>query len=91
MEMKKIEMDVPKDFVEVVDLVDGIIEKVQAKAEVSDYLNLIDELSAAADGVMNVKEAVQGSSRDECAAYLVKVLMERLAPGQDPAPAPQPE
>lgn len=84
MELREVILPVPKDFAEVVDLIDGIIEKVQAKAEIADYMDLIDELTAAADGVMNVKEAVQGVHRDECAAYLVKVLMERLAPGDAP-------
>lgn len=87
MELQKVEMQVPKDFVEVVDLVDAIIEKVQAKASMAEYLGLIEKLSAAADGIGNVKKAVSGQYRDECSAYLVKKLMERLAPGTDEAPA----
>lgn len=85
METRKVEMEVPKDFAEVVDLVDAIIEKVQSKADISEYLELIAKMSAAADGIKNVAGAIQGQYRDESAAYLVKVLMERLAPGTDPA------
>jgi len=88
MDLQTISMETPKDFVEVVDLIDGIIEKIQAKAELADYLELIGKLTTAADGVQNVGDAVKGQYRDECAAYLVKVLMERLAPGKEPDPAP---
>lgn len=84
MEIMKYTMDLPKDFKEVVDLIDAIIEKVKAKADMAEYLELIGKLTAAADGVQNVSEAVKGQYRDECTAYLVKTLMERLAPGVDP-------
>lgn len=86
MKIEKYEMDLPTDFKEVVDLIDGVIEKIQSKASMSDYLELIGKLTKAADGVQNVAEAVKGQYRDECTAYLVKVLMERLAPGKAPKP-----
>ena len=84
MDMMKIEMDVPRDFVEIVVLVDGVIEKAMAKAPAAEYVTLIGKLSSAIDGAQNVGPAVSGQYRDECAAYLVKTLMERLAPGKAP-------
>ena len=89
MEIRKVEMEVPKDFAEVVDLIDAIIVKVTKKAPAAEYLELIGALTAAADGVQNVKGAISGQYRDECAAYLVKVLMERLAPGDVAEPQPE--
>lgn len=86
MEIEKVSMDVPKDFKEVVDLVDSIIEKVQKKTDFSEYMELIGKLTAAASGIQNVGPALKGQYRDECAAYLVKVLMERLAPGDESMP-----
>lgn len=85
-------MKVPKELKEVVDLLDGIVEKVMAKAEIAGYMELIDELSAALDGITGVKDEIKSQYRDEAAGYLVHKLMGRLMPVEEPAPAePQPE
>lgn len=87
MEIVKVTTDVPKDFKEVVDLVDAILVKVKSKASMASYIGLLDELSKAAEGIDNVDDAVMGEYRDECTGYLVRTLMLRLAPGTVSKPA----
>ena len=88
MEIVKVELEMHKDAKEVVDLLDGILEKVMAKAELSSYTELLDEFMAAVDGIQNVGEAVKSQYRDELVGYLVHKVMGRLLPIQkDEQPA----
>lgn len=73
-------MEVPKELMEVIDLLDGILEKVMTKADVATYIELLDEASAAAGGIQNVAEEAKSQYRDEAAAYLVHKIMGRLLP-----------
>lgn len=87
METVSVEMKVPKEFKEVVDLIDGIVEKVQAKAEIGEYAELIGKLTTAADGVQHIAAEAKSQYRDEGVGYLVQKLMSRLLPVTTDGPA----
>lgn len=80
METVDVTMQVPKEIKEIVDLLDGILQKVMAKAPIADYAGLIDEAMLAADGVTGVSEEVKSAYRDEAAGYLVHKLLGTLLP-----------
>lgn len=80
MSVVKYEMSLDKDSKEVVDLVDAILEKVMKKAPIAEYMDLMDELVAAVEGVQNIPSGVVGEYRDELAGYLVHKVMGRLLP-----------
>ena len=84
-ETVKVEMDVPKEGKEVVDCLDAVLEKVLAKAPVTSYLELIDDLSKAADGAQKLAAEAQSEYRDELSGYLVQKLMARLVPAKPAA------
>ena len=73
-----INLSVPKEGKEVVDLVDAILEKVMAKAPMADYTTLLGDLMTAVDGVGNIKEEIKSDGKDELAAYLVHKVLGRL-------------
>ena len=73
-------MKVPKESKDVVDLIDGILEKALAKAEFADYSELLGKLMSALDGVQGVAPELASQYRDELAGYLVQKVMARLAP-----------
>lgn len=73
-------MKVPKEMKEVVDLLDGLLEKIMSKAGASSYMSLLDELMAAIDGVGGIAEEAKSQYRDEAAGYLVHKLLGRLLP-----------
>lgn len=80
METINVDFPVNKDFKEVVDLIDGLVEKIQAKAPITEYTELIAKLTAAAEGFGNVMAVVKTNNRDECMGYMIQVLMQRLMP-----------
>lgn len=86
METVSYSMQVPKEGKEIVDLLDGILEKVLAKAEIASYMSLVGDLTKAADGIASVKDEVKSEYRDELAAYMVHKLMARLLPVEDEQP-----
>lgn len=71
-------MQIPKEGKEVVDLVDAILEKVMAKAEMSEYASLLSSLMTAVDGVGSIADEIKGDGKDELAAYLVHKVLGRL-------------
>ena len=75
-----VELKVPKESKDVVDLLDGVLEKALAKSDFSEYSELLGKLMAALDGVQGVAPELASEYRDELAGYMVKVLMARLAP-----------
>ncbi len=82
METIKYEMDVPKELKDIVDLLDGILEKVMAKAEMAEYTQLLGDLMTAIDGIEGVGEEIKSQYRDEAVGYLVHKLMGRLLPAE---------
>lgn len=90
----KYEMDVPKEFKDVVDLMDGLLEKVMAKEKLTSFIELYDELKEAVDNIGGIKEEAKSQFRDEAVAYLVHKMMSRLMPVKeivaDPEPATDP-
>jgi len=78
MEKVDVVLSVPKEGKEVVDLLDAVLEKVLAKAEMQTYLELVDEFVKAAEGVQNIKEEIASDGKDELAAYLVHKVLSRL-------------
>ncbi len=75
-----VEMQVPKESKEVVDLVDGILEKALAKSDLNGFSELLGKLMSALDGVQKVPAEILSQNRDELAGYLVQKVMSRLAP-----------
>lgn len=71
-------MEVPKEGKEVVDLLDAILEKVMAKAELAEYAALFGQASVAVDGISGITEEIKSNNRDELAGYMVHKLMSRL-------------
>lgn len=74
------EMEVPKEFKEVVDLFSAILGKVRSKADIGEYLSLIKKLTVATDGIGDIGEEMKSQYRDEAAGYLVHKLMGDLLP-----------
>jgi hypothetical protein len=64
-----VSLKVPKESKELIDLLEGVVEKVKAGAEVNDYLTLIGELTAALDGVDKIPAEAKSEGRDEIVAY----------------------
>jgi hypothetical protein len=85
METIKVEMDVPKEGKEIVDFVGAVLDKVMAKAPLADYATLLSDILPAVDGVGKIGEELKSSGRDELAGYLVKVVMDKLLPGEEAA------
>lgn len=71
---------VPKELKDIIDLLDGILVKVVNKEQASTFVELIDELLAAVDGVQNVAAEAKSEYRDEAAGYLVHKLLGTLLP-----------
>lgn len=80
MEVVKYEMSVPKEIKEVVDLLDGVAQKLMAKAPVSEYADLLGSLMSAVEGIGAVSEEIKSEYRDEAAGYLVHKLLGTLLP-----------
>ena len=83
-----VELSVPKEMKDVVDLADAVLEKVLSKAEASSYLDLVDDLAKAGDGVGQLSEEAKSEHRSDLVAYLVHKLLDRLVPGAPAAPEP---
>lgn len=79
-------MKVPKEGKEIVDLIDGLLEKAMSGASLSSYAELIDELMVAVSGSTGVVAEGQSPYRDELAGYLVHKVMARLMPVKKPSP-----
>jgi hypothetical protein len=77
-----VSLKVPKESKELIDLLEGVVEKVKAGAEVNDYLTLIGELTAALDGVDKIPAEAKSEGRDEIVAYLIHKLMPILIPAE---------
>lgn len=71
-EVKTIEykLNVPKETKEVIDLLDQVYEKVKAKADLNDYISLLDELHLAIDGIDKLDDEMKSKYRDDAMAYL---------------------
>ena len=85
MEVVKVEMDVPKEAKEVIDFLGAVLDKVMSKAELSEYSTLLSQVLPAIDGVGKIGDEIKSNGRDEISAYLVKVVMEKLLPGEEVA------
>lgn len=70
METVKHELNVPKQSKEVIDLLDGIVVKIKAKAPVSEYLELVNEFMAAVEDVKEVGDEIKSGNKGDILAYL---------------------
>ncbi len=84
MQTVPVQLDVPKEGKDVADLLDGILEKVMAKEGLASYTDLLDELMVAVDGVGAIGDEVKTKYRSDLAAYMSKILMDRLMPVSEP-------
>ena len=78
----EVKLNVPKEAKDVVDLVDAVLEKALAKADLASYAGLIGGLMTAVDGAQSVPAELASQYRDDLAGYLVQKLMARLAPAK---------
>jgi len=79
-------MKVPKELKDVIDLMDGLVEKIMAKADLKEYTTLLGDLMLAVEGVDGIAEEAKSQYRDEAAGYLVHKLLGRLLPGKANSP-----
>lgn len=77
-ELVKYEMMVPKEGKEVVDLLDALIEKLQAKEDLSKFSELMNKVYVALDGISFLSVEAKSKFKDELAGYMVHKLMGRL-------------
>lgn len=77
----KVEMMVPKESKEIVDLLVAILVKVKAKAPIAEYMALLPDLVKAADGINMVDDEFKSDGGDELLGYLIQQVMQVLRPG----------
>lgn len=81
-EKVKVELEIPKESKEVVDLIDAVLEKVMAKAPIAEFSVLIGDLMKAVEGVGQIDDEMKSDGRDEVAGYLVHKVLGRLMPAK---------
>ena len=80
----KVEMDVPKESKEVVDLMAALVKDLKAKKSIAEIgTDIFPKLLVAVEGITAIGEEVASDGKDEMAGYLVQQLMAELL-----APAP---
>jgi len=80
----KVEMDVPKESKEVVDLMAALVKDLKAKKSIAEIgTDILPKLLVAVEGITAIGEEVASDGKDEMAGYLVQQLMAELL-----APAP---
>ena len=84
MELKKIEMEMPKDFVEVVDFVESMANLLLNK-KYEELLALIPEAMQAVDGYQNVIATIDSQYRDEAAGYATRMAVRAFLPAKEEA------
>lgn len=80
MDFIKIELQVGKEGKELIDCLDKVAEKIMAKAPIAEYSVLLQTAYAAVDGISGLSAEIKAKTRSDMAAYLVKVLLDRVAP-----------
>lgn len=79
MEVVKYEMDVPKEFKEVVDFLEGVA-KLAMEKKWGEIAGLIPAGMQAVDGYEDALKVVNSQYRDESVAYLSKKMTEVVLP-----------
>ncbi len=77
-------MVVPKELKEVIDFLEEILTKIMKGESITTYMELIDDLYAAIEGVQDIKEEIGSEYRDEAAGYLVHKILGALLPVEEP-------
>lgn len=77
-ELVKYEMSIPKESKELIDLINAVLEKIMAGEPLSTYMELMDEVYLAADGVSMIGAEVKSQYSDEMAGYLTHKIMGTL-------------
>ena len=62
-----------------IDLLAAIVAKVRAKAKLSEYADLLDELMLAVDGVAGLSEEVKSEHLGGLISYAGKIIAEAIA------------
>lgn len=89
-EIVDVNIKVPKEGKDVADLLAEVVKKVKAKAGLSDYADLLDELMVAVEGAQKIPAELQSEHRNELVAYLGLQIAEELVPDvkpEEPVPA----
>lgn len=71
-------VNVPKETKEVIDFLGAIADKVLAKAPISEYGTLVDELYKALEGVNLVSDEVKQGDKGAMLAYLVATIGQKF-------------
>lgn len=83
MELVKVEIEVPKESKEVIDLLVAIVAKVKAKAPIAEYTELFDELFVAVEGVQHLPAEAKSEHLGGLIAYsgekIAKALLKPAA------------
>lgn len=74
----KVELNVPKESKEVIDLLAKLFDEARDGLGVDDISKVLPELLAALDGLDQVDEEIKGKDRGAILAYLVNEVGERL-------------
>jgi len=64
-------INVPKETKEMIDLLELVYEKVKAKADLQDYVGLLDELHLAINGIDQIDDEMKSKFRADALGYLV--------------------
>jgi len=85
METINIESKVPKEAKEVIDFIDGLLEDILNKKDISALAaENLPALMEAINGYEEVLEGFSGEHRATMVSYMVSVLMSRLMPYKEP-------
>lgn len=76
MELVKVELAVPKDSKEVLDLLVGLAKLVKGKADAAEYLKLIPELQKAYEGYEAIPAEVKSEHKGDLAGYFAKSALD---------------
>lgn len=82
MDVVQVQLEVPKESKEVVDLVKKIIEQVKDGVQVDDIMQIIPELSNAISGVEKVGDEMKSAKRNDLIAYAGKVIADAIVPAE---------
>lgn len=78
MEVVKVELNVPKESKEVIDLIAKIFDQAKDGLDVNDISAILPEFMAAVQGIENLDDEIKGQNKGAILAYLMGEIGERL-------------
>lgn len=74
MELVSVELNVPKESKEVIDLLGQLFDQAKDGLDVGDISKLLPAFMMAVEGVAQIPAEAKGGNKDDLIAYLVKVI-----------------